>query len=298
MTCFHLLPSMPDDTHESDFPRYLTCDLPLGYPLKTPISKLLAPNPSMASRRELIHQQAHLLDLAKQFLGTHPWISYLAVIKHEAVLVIIPTYASQLVDIVDVAFFEGLQQSSRELRESARAAIDEATALNCERLILLQSEAPQIENACRSIRGALEAGFTAVEPLPNPPKEPSTGLEQLRYFIAGGVACIALSAMIPWHFGGMAWGLAGAVAAGIAAAREIEKQQPIIAEESATFKAYLIHESYHALCRKTVSLVLALPFETRKSALVNLPACLKVLEALRPERAALEAAYITPFVPA
>jgi hypothetical protein len=41
-----------------------------------------------------------------------------------------------------------------------------------------------------------------------------------------------------------------------------------------------------------VALVLALPFETRKSALVNLPPCLTALKALPPEREALEARYV------
>jgi hypothetical protein len=288
---------MSDDAPDSDFLRYLMCDLPLGYPLKSPISKLLVPNPTMAARRELLYQQDKFLDVANKFLPTHPWISYIAAIKHEAVLVIIPNYASQLVDIADVHFFTELQQKAKELQETSRAAIDEATALNCERMVLLQSEAAQIESANKSVKGALQSGFTAVEPLPNPPKEPSTGLEKLRNFVIGGVACLIVSAFVPWHYGGMAWGLAGAVVVGIVGYRAIKKDQAIAAEETATFKAYLHHENYHALCRKSVSLVLALPFETRKTALVNLPPCLTALEALFPERTMLEATYITPFVP-
>jgi hypothetical protein len=116
--------SMSDDAPDSDFLRYLMCDLPLGYPLKSPISKLLVPNPTMAARRELLYQQDKFLDVANKFLPTHPWISYIAAIKHEAVLVIIPNYASQLVDIADVHFFTELQQKAKELQETSRAAID------------------------------------------------------------------------------------------------------------------------------------------------------------------------------
>jgi len=95
----------------------------------------------------------------------------------------------------------------------------------------------------------------------------------------------------------MAWGLAGLVVIWIVGARVIKKEKARIHAESARFKAYMIHENYLALCRKSVRLVLALPFETRKSALVNLPPCLSALEALPPEREALEASYIRPFVP-
>lgn len=288
---------MSTDSAQHDFLHYLTCDLPYGYPLKTPISRLLAPNLTISSRRELLHQQAQFLDTAKQYLGTHPWISYLAAIKHEAVLVTIPTYASQLVDIVDQFFFSELQQKSKELREASRAAIDEATIASCDRLILLQSEAAQIEDATKSINAAIQAGFTAVEPLPPPPPEPSSGRGSLPYFIAGGLGCVVIGAIIPPYCGGMAWGLAGLIVTGIFGARAYKKEKAIVDAEGARYKAYLVHENYHILCRKSVILVLALPFETRTSALVNLPPCLVALEALAPEREVLEARYIRPFIP-
>ena len=287
---------MPADDSEHDFLHYLTCDLPFGYPLKTPISRLLAPTMTISSRRELLHQQSRFLDSAKPFLGTHPWIAYLAAIKHKAVLVTIPTYPEQLVDVVDKLFFRDLQQKEKELREASRAAIDEATAYCCDRLILLQSEASQIEDARKNVTAALQAGFTAVEPLPPPPPEPSPDYRVLPYFIAAGLACLVIGAVIPPEDGGMAWGLAGLVVTGIVGARVLKKEKVRVHAEGAKFKAYLLHESYFALCRKSVGLVLALPFEIRKSALVNLPPCLTALEALPPEREILEAKYITPFV--
>jgi hypothetical protein len=288
---------MQADAPNHDFLHYLTCDLPFGYPLKTPITRLLDRALTLSSRRELLHQQSRFLDLAKQFLDTHPWIAYLAAIKHEAVLVTIPTYASQLVDIVDQLFFSDLQQKYKELREASRAAIDEETASWCDRLVLLQSEAPQIEDARKNVSAALQAGFTAVEPLPPPPAEPVPEQRVLPYFIAAGVACLVIGAMIPPYDGGMVWGLAGLIVTGIVGARVIKKEKARVHAEGAKFKAYMIHENYLALCRKSVRLVLALPFETRKSALVNLPPCLTALEALPPEREALEAKYIRPFIP-
>jgi len=283
---------MPADSDQHDFLHYLMCDLPLGYPLKTPITRLLSPTLTLSSRRELLHQQSRFLDLAKPFLGTHPWIAYLAAIKHEAVLVTIPTYASQLVDIVDQFFFRDLQQKCKELREASRAAIDEATADNCERLILLQCEAAQIDDATKNVSAAIQAGFTAVEPLPPPPPEPEPEHKSLPYFIVCGVVCIVIGALIPPYDGGMAWGLVGLIVTGIFGARVIKKEKARVRAEGAKFKAYLMHESYYALCRKSVALVLALPFETRKSALVNLPPCLTALQALLPEREALEARYL------
>jgi hypothetical protein len=283
---------MPADSDHHDFLHYLMCDLPLGYPLKTPITRLLAPTLTLSSRRELLHQQSRFLDLAKQVLGTHPWIAYLAAIKHEAVLVTIPTYAAQLVDIIDQLFFRDLQQKCKELREASRAAIDEATAQNCDRLILLQCEAAQIDDATKNVYAAIQAGFSAVEPLPLPPPEPEPEHKSLPYFIVCGLACLVIGALIPPYDGGMAWGLIGLIVTGIFAARVIKKEKARVCAEGAKFKAYMIHENYYALCRKSVALVLALPFETRKSALVNLLPCLIALKALPPEREALEAMYL------
>ena len=53
---------MPADTAQLDFLHYLMCDLPLGYPLKTSITKLLDSS-LMSTRRELLHQQSDFLDL-------------------------------------------------------------------------------------------------------------------------------------------------------------------------------------------------------------------------------------------
>jgi hypothetical protein len=286
---------MPVDAPEHDFLHYLKCDLPLGYPLKTPISRLLMPTLTIASRRELLHQQSRFLDLAKQSLGTHPSISYLAAIKHEAVLVAIPTYAAQLVDIIDQLFLSDLQRKCRELREASRAAIDEATASNCDRLVLLQCEAAQIEDAIKKVSAAIQAGFTAVEPLPPPPPEPSHESGSLPYFFAGGVASLVIGAVIPPYDGGMIWGLAGLVVIWMVGARVIKKEKVCVKAEEAKLKAHLHLENYHFLCRKSVALVLALPLETRMSALVDLPPCLTALQALPPERDALEARYIRPF---
>ena len=287
---------MPADADQLDFLHYLKCDLPLGYPLKTPITRMLDTSLPLSSRRELLHQQDSFLEFSSQFLSAQPWITYLATIKHEAVLVTIPTYASQLVDIVDQHFFGELQQKYKQLRETSRAAIDENTALTCERLLLLQTEAAHIEDAIQSISGAIQAGYTALDPLPRPPPEPLPARRKLPWFISAGVACLVIGALIPSYFAATAWVLIGLIVTTVTAARVMGRDKARADEEGGRFKAYLIHESYHALCKKSISLVLALPFDVRKSALTNLTPCLAALQALPPERESLEAAYITPFL--
>jgi len=287
---------MTDDASEQDFLHYLLCDLPLGYPLKTPVTKLLSQDLTISSRRELLHQQDRFLEYSKRYLNQQPWIAYLAAVKHEAVFVTIPTYAEDLVDVVDKFFFSDLQQKCKELREASRAAIDEPTALTCERLVLLQSEAPHIEDARKNVSAALAAGFKGVDPLPLPPPEPSPAHGTVPYYITGGIISVVVGVVIPPYYGGMAWALAGLIVTGIIAARAAQKEKSRVDSEGAKFKAYLIHESYYSLCKKSVALVLALPFEARKSALIDLSPCLTALEALPPERDAMESQYIRPFV--
>jgi hypothetical protein len=286
---------MSADTVQLDFLHYLTCDLPLGYPLKTPITKLLSPAQQSISRRELLHQQAAFLDFSTQYLETQPWLAYLAAVKHEAVLIAIPTFAAQLVDVVDKFFYSDLEQKSKELREAARAAIDDATALDCERLVLLQTESPQIEDARKNFAGAINAGFSCLEPLPLPPPDPPERPASLPYFAVAAVVCVIAGFLIPPVDGGMAWSLLGLIVTGLIAWRVLGKERHVVRTKGAEFKAYMLHESFHALCRKSVALVLALPLETRKTALIDLPACLAMLVALPPEREALEARYIRPF---
>jgi hypothetical protein len=286
---------MPDSDAQHDFRHYLLCDLPLGYPSKVPVAKLLDAT-MMSTRRDLLHQQDEFLESARAYLGAQPWIAYLATVKHEAVLVLIPTYADRLVDIVDQHFFRELQEKYRDLRAAARAAIDDATALTCERLVLLQSEAPQIEDALKSVSGAIEAGFATLEPLPSPPPEPVPAQRDLLYLLVAGVAFLVLGAIVPPEFGGMAWAVLGLIVTVATAVRVVGKERSRVKKEGAPFKSYMIHESYYALCKKSVALVLALPFEIRTSALTNLPPCKTALELLPPEREAMEAAYIRPFI--
>jgi hypothetical protein len=287
---------MPADTAQLDFLHYLMCDLPLGYPLKTSITKLLDSS-LMSTRRELLHQQSDFLDFAKHYLPTQPWITYIAAVKHEAVLVTIPTYAVHLVDIVDKLFFAELQEKCKDLREAARAAIDGPTALICERLVLLQSEAPQIEDALKNVNAALDAGFTTLEPLPPPPPEPVPAQRVLPYFATAVAVFIIAGLVIPPEYGGGIGALVGLIVTGIIAARVIAKEKARVKNEGNRFGSYLIHESYYALCRKSVALVLALPFEVRKNVLTDLAPCKPALEQLPLEREAMEAAYITPFFP-
>ena len=150
--------------------------------------------------------------------------------KHEAVLVTIPTYAVHLVDIVDQLFFAELKEKCKDLREAARAVIDEPTALTCERLVLLQSEAAQIEEALKNVNAALDAGFTALEPLPAPPPEPVPAQRVMPYFAtAVGVFLIA-GFVIPPEYGGGIWALLGLIITGVVAARVVTKEKARVKE--------------------------------------------------------------------
>ena len=287
---------MSADTAQLDFLHYLICDLPLGYPLKTSIAKLLDSS-MMSTRRDLLHRQSDFLDFAKHYLPTQPWITYLAAVKQEAVFVTIPTYAVHLVDIVDQLFFNVQKEKCKELRAAARAAIDEPTALVCERLVLLQSEAKQIEDALKNVTGALDAGFTALEPLPPAPPEPVLAQWTMTYLVMAGMASLVIGFVIPLEYGGMAWALIGLIITGVVGMRVIGKEKARMKDEGALFGTYLIHESYYALCRKSIALVLALPFEIRKAALSDLGPCKPALEALLAERDAMEAALHQALLP-
>lgn len=285
---------MPADTAQLDFLHYLMCDLPLGYPLKTPIARLLDPSLT-SSRRELLHQQSDFLDFAGHYLPTQPWITYLAAVKHETVLVTIPTYAVHLVDIVDQHFFDELQAKCKDLREASRAAIDEPTALICERLVLLQSEGRQIDDALKNVSAALEAGFATLEPLPSAPPEPVPAKQSLLHFATVIGASFLVGSVIPSEYGGWIWTLIGLVLTGAVAVHAVHKEKARVKNEGNQFGTYIIHESYYALCKKSISLVLALPFEIRKNALTDLAPCKQALEQLPIERNGIEAAYITPY---
>jgi hypothetical protein len=288
---------MPAEDSEHDFLHYLTCDLPLGYPLKVPVAKLLASGQQSITRRDLLHRQSEFLDFAPHFLTAQPWICYITAIKHAAVLIAIPTYDDQLVDVVDKAFLWDLEEKCKNLLEASRATIDEPTAKDCDRLVLLQTEAAQIDDATKKVGGAIQAGFTAVEPLPPPPPEPDDVPEHavIPWIVAAAVGCVIAGAIIPAPDGGMIWALLGLIITGVVGARALAKQKTRVNVMGAEFKAYLIHENYLILCRKAVTPILTLPFEARKSALVNLPQCLAALQALPPERDSLEARYIRPF---
>jgi len=153
----------------------------------------------------------------------------------------------------------------------------------------------QIENAINNVGAAIRSGFTAVEPLPPPPPEPVPERRLLPNFVAIAVGCVVVGAVIPPYYGGMIWALTGLIVTGLIGFRIIGKEKARVRTENERFKDYLIHENYLVLCRKSVRLVLTLPFDTRMSALSGLPLCLTALEALLSEREALEARYIGPF---
>jgi len=242
------------------FLTYLTCDPPAGYPFRT----ATFPEHSLVlkerERRQFVHQQSVFLETARPFAVSHPWIAYLASLKNEAVLAVIPVDSTPFIDVADQKFLRDSQQKWKALRLETQAAIDQATALSCERLVLLQREASKIDECEKKLRTALDAGFTALKPLPPKPPEP----------VHGWLAEIA-----------------GAVAGKIKADQAAKK---------ANWKAWLLQEMYLAVCQGSLHSVTSLPPETRSNGTADLPASLAVLQNLRQERAALVENYITPYV--
>ena len=238
-----------------NFPTYLTCDLPAGYPFDTPF---WLPQPVVLKesvRRELVRQQATFLEVAEQVVGTHPWLAYLAALKHEAVIALTPIESIPFIEIAEQKFYNDTRQRWRQVKREARAGLDEPTAFFCERLILLQREGLKIDEAVTRMEAAINAGFTALDP--NPPPPPPE--------IARGL------------FGGF----------------EIEPAKDD--EAQAARKAWALHETYLGVCQVALKAVNSLPARNKHDMLRDLPACVAALKELREERAALLATYVTPY---
>jgi hypothetical protein len=246
---------MPANVPGDSFPEYLKCDLPFGYAASAPLMLPFAAPLKESQRKDVIDLQTRFLDLAERLADSHPWIAYLAALKHDVVLILLSKQPLQFCAIADQKTYNDAQQKWRALRKKSRSAIDDATALNCERLVLLQRESATIEDAEEKLRATLAAGYTALEPLPPEPPPPDRGWAAL---LPGG------------------------------------KEKAEAAQ--AKLKAWLLQDSYLRLCQKPVYSASSLPLPVRKHGLLDLPSCLAELGALRVERAALEAHYLTPYL--
>ena len=250
---------MSSDVPASPFLSYLVCDLPTGYAFEVPLQPSSQIPLKEQQRRLLINQQVAFFDTAGAYATTHPWIGYLAALKHEALLEIIKFEATPFVGILDQKFFNDSQLAWKNLLKTSYAAMEMAVANNCTRLILLQRESLKIADSEKKFQAAVAAGFTALEPAPPKPPEPEENFSTQ-----------------------------------LIAALGINKAR--IAEAKAKVKAWHHHETYLLLGYAALKAVTSLPPEIRTSGLKDLSVCITALQNLRAEREMLTAAYVTPFV--
>ena len=237
---------------------FLTCDLPAGYPFEPALTPDFIAIMKERHRKEIVRQQTGFLELGKQCLPTHPWLGYLTALKHDALLTFVPIETTPFVNVTDQKEFSDCQHIWLQLRNESRRAIEDPIAFFCERLVLLQREAPKIDDLERSLQGALAAGFTALLPLAETPPELPKG-----------------------------------VGADLAGAFGFNKARR---EAEARIKAWHHQDSYLQLSLKTLSKMSSLSLETRTHGLKDVAGLLGTLNELREERDVLIATYLTPFL--
>jgi hypothetical protein len=147
------------------FLAFLTCELPYGYPFDPPLTPQSLPLLKERHRKQLVIQQAAFFDAAKEWAATHPWLAYLAALKHEAILDFIPVATTPFVNVTDQKYFNTYQEHWRSLRQESKAAIEDGVAFFCERLVGLQREAALIDEVEKNLRVAVTNGFTALLPI-------------------------------------------------------------------------------------------------------------------------------------
>ncbi len=120
---------MSSGTQDSDFLTYLKCELPFGYPFEPPLTPQLLPILKERQRMELVCRQAAYFKAANQVAPTHPWIAYIAALKHEAILSFIPVETTPFVNVADQKVFNTChQESDRQSAQRGAAAAKLRTA--------------------------------------------------------------------------------------------------------------------------------------------------------------------------
>jgi len=143
----------------------LTCELPHGYPFDPPLTPQSIPLLKERHRKMLVVQQAALFEMAQPLAATHPWLAYLAALKHDAILSFVPVETTPFVNVTDQKYFNTCQENWRSLRHESRKAIEDGIAFFCERLVSLQREAALIDEVEKNLGVALTKGFTALLPI-------------------------------------------------------------------------------------------------------------------------------------
>ncbi len=290
--------STPIAALDPQFFAYLKCDLPWGYPFGSSLSLLYLLHIREHHRTELLLQQATFLETAECLACSHPWLTYLAVLKHLAVIGAMPhDKASWAAD--DREFFHRCEQKCAPLLEEARMGIDEAMALGCERLVLLQSESFKLDDAERKLEALLGQGLTNLKP--QPPLSAKAPARRSLPPIFFPLALIGLGVLlIVVHLSPMAGTLLAltcAMAAGLIWALKYRVIESPAEEQIDPREAWLETEKQLRACRDAIRVISALPPRARIEGLLDIEACLAALRELRRERFVLEEKFILPFAP-
>ena len=249
---------MSSDAQDSEFLIYLTCGLPFGYPFEPPLTPQLLSNLKERQRMEVVYQQAAYFEAASQLAPSHPWIAYLAALKHEAILSFIPIETTPFVSVTDQKIFNTCHQNWRQLRNDSRRGIEEGIAFFCERLVMLQRDAARIDDLEKRLRAALAAGFPALLPIANePPKMPE----------------------------GLATEIAGVL--GLSTARK---------KAEAAIKTWHLQDSYLQMCQQALNKISSISPEAKREGLKDVQGTVAELNGLKEEREILKGNYITPYI--
>jgi hypothetical protein len=247
------------DAQDSEFLTYLKCELPFGYPFEPPLTPQLLPILKERHRMELVYRQAAYFETANQLAATHPWIGYIAALKHEAILSFVPIETTPFVNVADQKVFNTCHQNWRQLRNESRRAIEDGIAFFCERLVMLQRDAAKIDDMEKRLLAALASGFTALLPITDePPKMPE----------------------------GLGTDIAGVLGLNKARRKKAE----------AEIKTWHLQDSYLQMCQQAINKISSVPPETKREGLKDVPGTLAALNGLKEEREILKGNYITPYL--
>lgn len=106
---------------KDNFVSYLYAVIPEGYPLKSiPLSFHMKD----AERKELVFQQNSFLDVASNYIEERPWISYLASLKHIALMEIQDISTASLREFVDKEYFVSVETKAKGILTTSKSHMD------------------------------------------------------------------------------------------------------------------------------------------------------------------------------
>jgi len=144
-----------------EFKDYLLALLPEEYPISSiPLSLTM----TEAHRKELIFQQSKFLEVAQSHIESHPWLSYLAALKHVRMLEANETHSTTFREFSDKEYFDRVQAHCASILNTSKSLLDETTQRNCDRIIHIQCLHADIAATADAVTSAIANGIDAFEP--------------------------------------------------------------------------------------------------------------------------------------